>query len=340
MSKLAQPLITFAIPSYNSEEYLHIALDSLIGHEGEIEILVIDDGSKDQTLKIAQSYAEKYSNIIPIHQENKGHGGAINTAIQHAKGLYFKVLDSDDWVNKDALTALLEDIKSTKELPDCYLTNYTYWEGRENESNTIAYRHRLKANKTVRLDDIKTLNTSEYFTIHSAMFRLETVRASGIVLPEHCFYEDNHFVYACLSKTETVRYLDIKFYQYLMGRPGQSMGKKTLLSRFDHIVNNSQRIFDFADIMPLKKEKPGLYRLLRHHLILMVIQVPFCCRMNGSKEAKEAMNAFYKRCKESNPAQFKMVTRAFNVASLRVPGPLGKLLVRIIFSIVSKVTHF
>lgn len=340
MNTLSKPLITFAIPSYNSEEYLHIALDSLVGHEEEIEILVIDDGSKDQTLKIAETYAEKYKNIIPIHQENKGHGGAINTAIERAKGLYFKVLDSDDWVNKDALTALLADIKSTKEQPDCYLTNYTYWEGRDHESNTITFNHRLKKGETVGLDGIKALNSSEYFTIHSAMFRLETVKASGVVLPEHCFYEDNHFVYACLTKTETVRYLDIKFYQYLMGRPGQSMGKKTLLSRYNHIVDNSQRIFDFADIMPFKKEKPGLYRLLRHHLILMVIQVPFCCRMNGSKEAIEAMKTFEKRCKESNPAQFKMVTRPFNVASLRVPGPLGKLLVRIIFSIVSKVTHF
>ena len=112
MSTATKPLITFAIPSYNSEEYLHIALDSLLGHEEEIEVLVIDDGSKDQTLKIAETYAEKYPNIIPIHQENKGHGGAINTAVEHAKGLYFKVLDSDDWVNKDALSALLEDIKT------------------------------------------------------------------------------------------------------------------------------------------------------------------------------------------------------------------------------------
>lgn len=340
MSEPTKPLISFVVPSYNSEEYLHFALDSLLGHEKEIEILVVDDGSKDKTLEIAKSYAEKHPNIIPIHQENKGHGGAINTAISCAKGLYFKILDSDDWVDQNALNVLLEDIKSIKDLPDCYLTNYTYWEGREKEANTISYRHKIKKNETVSLNEIKTLDTKSYFTLHSAMFRLETVKDSGVRLPEHCFYEDNFYVYACLSKTKTVRYLDLKFYQYLMGRPGQSMGKKTLLSRYSHIVSNSQNIFDYLDIIPLKKENPGLYRLLKHHLLFSVIQVPFCCRMNGSKEANRDMKAFFKHCKEDNPRQYALLSHAPEVFWQRIPGPLGKVLVHIIFSIVSRVTHF
>lgn len=96
-------LLTVAIPCYNSQEYMKHAIESaLVGGE-DIEILIVDDGSKDDTAKIADEFEAQYPGIIrAIHQENGGHGEAVNAGLRNAKGLYYKVLDSDDWLDRDA----------------------------------------------------------------------------------------------------------------------------------------------------------------------------------------------------------------------------------------------
>ena len=96
-------LLSIAIPCYNSEAYMENCIKSLLPGGDEVEILVIDDGSKDRTAEIADEYQEKYPGIVrAIHQPNLGHGGAVNTGIHNAQGLYFKVVDSDDWVNEES----------------------------------------------------------------------------------------------------------------------------------------------------------------------------------------------------------------------------------------------
>ena len=90
-------LLTFAIPCYNSEAYMEKCIESLLPGGDDVEILIVDDGSHDRTAEIADAYEKKYLGIIrAIHQENGGHGEAVNTGIRNATGLYFKVVDSDD----------------------------------------------------------------------------------------------------------------------------------------------------------------------------------------------------------------------------------------------------
>ena len=105
-------ILSIAVPCYNSQEYMRKCVDSLLKGGEDVEILIVDDGSKDDTLKIARDYEEKYPTIVKaIHQENKGHGGAVNTGLAHATGLYFKVVDSDDWLNEEALKKAKELLK-------------------------------------------------------------------------------------------------------------------------------------------------------------------------------------------------------------------------------------
>ena len=97
-------LITFAIPSYNSEKYLCHAVDTILTGGEEVEIIIVNDGSTDATAAIADSYARQYPTIVrAIHKENGGHGSGVNRGLQEATGLYFKVVDSDDWVDEEAL---------------------------------------------------------------------------------------------------------------------------------------------------------------------------------------------------------------------------------------------
>ena len=123
-------LLSIAIPCYNSEAYMENCIKSLLPGGDEVEILVIDDGSKDRTAEIADEYQEKYPGIVrAIHQPNLGHGGAVNTGIHNAQGLYFKVVDSDDWVNeesyKEILKTLEELVKGSKTV-DLLISNFVY----------------------------------------------------------------------------------------------------------------------------------------------------------------------------------------------------------------------
>ncbi len=115
-------LLSIAIPCYNSEAYMEKCIESLLKGGEEVEILVVNDGSSDRTAEIADAYAEKYPTIIKaIHQENGGHGEAVNAGIRNATGLYFKVVDSDDWVNEEAYKQIL---KTLEELTRAKNTGY------------------------------------------------------------------------------------------------------------------------------------------------------------------------------------------------------------------------
>ena len=106
-------LLSIAIPCYNSEAYMRRCIDSLLPGGDEVEILIVDDGSaKDRTGEIADEYEANYPGICrAIHQENGGHGEAVNAGLRAASGVYFKVVDSDDWVNEDAYRQVLEVLR-------------------------------------------------------------------------------------------------------------------------------------------------------------------------------------------------------------------------------------
>ena len=102
--------LTFVVPAYNMTEYLERCVMSLIAakRNDDIEVLIVDDGSSDGTLEMAQKFEARYPGIVrAIHQENKGHGGAVNTGIAAASGMYVKVVDADDWVGPESLEQVM-----------------------------------------------------------------------------------------------------------------------------------------------------------------------------------------------------------------------------------------
>ncbi|MBP5762721.1 MAG: glycosyltransferase family 2 protein, partial [Lachnospiraceae bacterium] len=138
-------LLTITIPCYNSAAYMRKAIESLLPGGDDVEILVVNDGStKDNTLEIAREYEEKYPGIVrAIDQPNKGHGGAVNTGIQNATGLFFKVVDSDDWVKKSAYAKILGKLKEIVmcgEKLDLLISNYVYEKDGEKKKKVIHFR--------------------------------------------------------------------------------------------------------------------------------------------------------------------------------------------------------
>lgn len=333
-------LITFVVPSYNSENYLHYALDSLISGGDEIEVLIIDDGSKDNTLKIAKQYEEKYPNIFrAIHQENTGHGGVINNGIKIATGKYFKVLDSDDWVDTNSLKEILSFIRNDDE-PDLILTNYTYYQGRENRGKTIRFNRFIKERTKVTFNDVKRFALQDNITLHSAMYKTEIIKKANVSLPCHMSYEDNLFVYYPLPYVKKLIYFNLSLYSYLIGRVGQSMEQKNLLKRYADFIYCGEKVFNLYDITKYKKTDKGLYRIMLHHLVLNCMFVAIYSRTNGSKEAKLAYKKFKQNARKNNKKQFKTVNRSFGYWVLSRPTFIGYIQMKINVWIAHKVVKY
>ena len=145
-------LLSVAIPCYNSAAYMHNAIESCLVLGDNVEVIVVDDGSrKDNTLEIGKAYESQYPGIVKcVHQENGGHGQAVNTGLANATGLYFKVLDSDDWFDTDSLLKVAEKLKELLEkdtVVDMFIANYVYEKVSENKQSVIRYTNVLPQDK-------------------------------------------------------------------------------------------------------------------------------------------------------------------------------------------------
>ena len=187
-------LLTFAIPCYNSEAYMEKCIDSILPGGEDVEILIIDDGSKDRTAEIADAYEKKYPTICrAIHQENGGHGEAVNAGIRNATGLYFKVVDSDDWVDPDAYKKILEKLREFAGSDinlDMLLANYVY-EKEGAKHKKIMRQTGFPIDKVFNWSDIRHFHKGHYILMHSVIYRTKLLHECGLELPKHTFYVDN-----------------------------------------------------------------------------------------------------------------------------------------------------
>ena len=221
--------LTVAVPCYNSQDYMRHAIEPLLICENDIEILIIDDGSKDKTGEIGDLLEEEYpATIRCIHQENGGHGEAVNTGLKNATGRFFKVLDSDDWFDEASLVKVIQTLKKLGNDVDMMICNYVYDKPSKNTQKPIRYTNALPENKIFRWYDVKYFYPSQNLLMHSIIYRTEVLRASGLVLPKHTFYVDNLFVYEPIPFVQTMYYLNVDLYHYFIGRDDQSVNETVI----------------------------------------------------------------------------------------------------------------
>ncbi len=242
-------ILSVAIPCYNSAEYMEKCINSLLPGGDDIEILIIDDGSaKDNTLEIAKRAESEHPGIVrAIHQENKGHGGAVNTGIREASGVYFKVVDSDDWVEPKALLRVINRLKKLEERQtpiDMMLTNFVYDKEGVWRKNVMQFRRAFPQNRIISWDDMGHLRQTQYILMHNIIYRHDVLLRSGLQLPEHTFYVDNLFAFQPLPYCEKFYYMDVNLYHYFIGREDQSVNEKVMLSRVDQQIRVNKLMID------------------------------------------------------------------------------------------------
>ena len=243
-------LLSIAIPCYNSEAYMGKCIESLLVGEEEVEIIVVNDGSKDRTAEIAAQYQEKYPTIVKVvNKENGGHGSAVNAGLENATGLYFKVVDSDDWVNAAAYKVILnklEEYAGSRPMLDMLISNFIYDKVGVEHKKVMKYSSlSMPKDKLFTWNEVGHFFKGQYILMHSVIFRTKLLKQSGIKLPEHTFYVDNLFVFEPLPYVKNMYYLDVDFYHYFIGREDQSVNEQVMISRIDQQLRVNYRMIDY-----------------------------------------------------------------------------------------------
>ncbi len=325
--------ISFAVCCYNSAAYMSICIDSLLTAKDDVEIIVVDDGSTDETGAVGDRYAAEYPDTVRvIHKENGGHGSGIMAAYKIAVGKYFKVVDSDDWVNEKTLVSLISRIKGGAENPDLYVTDYDYFHGSKNDLvRHIGFGNVFPKAREITWKETWLFSVSEYLTLHSCMFRTQLIKDSDIQLPLKTFYEDNYFIYGLLPRVKTLVYVDEVFYCYNVGREGQSVDKAVGIRRYRDHLRVAELIFSSADVRSYRRHNRRLARTLYHHLRLVFMIAVLHTRMRKTPEAKADLKAFFARLRKNNLRQYRRL-RYFSLATpICWPGFPGMAMTNLIY---------
>lgn len=334
-------LLSIAIPSYNSEEYLHYCVGSLVVGGEQVEILIINDGSSDRTQEVAEELAAKYPNVRAIYQENKGHGGAVNTGIRESKGKYFKVVDSDDWVDSRAYLKILEtleQLEAAETSVDAFISNFVYEKEGQSRKKNMSYHDVLPENQIFTWNEVGTFSKGQYMMMHSLIYRTELLREVGLELPEHTFYVDNIFVFTPLQAVKTMYYLPVDFYRYFIGRHDQSVNESVMIKRIDQQLTVNRILVDNLHLDEI--ENPDLRSYLLNHVEITTIIS--CALLNRAGTAEHMMKKqeLWEYIQEHNPALFKIVRNGLLGQLTNLYGYPGRKISNAVYKIAKSIYGF
>ena len=320
-------LLSIAVPCYNSAAYMRHCIDTLLTGGDQVEILIVDDGStKDDTAAIADEYEARYPGICrAIHQENAGHGGAVNAGLKAATGIYFKVVDSDDWVNEEAYREVLETLTRVvygDETLDMLVTNFVYEKQGAKRKKVMNYRTALPQNEVIGWDKVKLFMVGQYILMHSVIYRTELLRQCGLHLPEHTFYVDNIFVYQPLPHVKTLYYLNVNFYRYFIGRSDQSVNEAVMIGRIDQQIRVTKQMIDCYDVTRLSEPKLKHY-MVRYLEIMMTVSSILAIRSEDPENLKKKAE-LWQYVKQQNIKLYLRLRWGFLGQGVNLPGKSGR----------------
>lgn len=342
--------ITFAVPCYNSQDYMRRCIDSLLVGGDDVEIIIVDDGSTDATGEIADCYEREYPGIVrAVHQENGGHGSGVNKGLELAEGTFFKVVDSDDWLDEEAYLRLLGRIKRFREMkevgligetPDLFVCNYIYDHLDKGTCHTMHYRNIFPTEEMCDWNDIGRFHPSQYLIMHALVFRTELLRKAGVVLPEHTFYVDNIFAYKPLPYVRCIYYMDINLYHYYIGREDQSVNEKVLMSRIDQQIKVTKIVFRCVDLNEVREKYPKLAEYMCRNISIMMAISSIHLLLINSREAYGKRKSLWNNVKEENVRLYFRLKYTTLSGLTYLPGRLGRMLTRSGYRAARKIYQF
>lgn len=335
-------LLTVAIPCYNSLDYMRHAVETaLVGGE-DVEILLINDGSTDQTPQIADELAAEHPTIVrAIHKENGGHGSAVNTGLANATGVYYKVLDSDDWFDRESFLKVLDvlrDFVREGNGVDMLLSNYVYEKPSLHKHKAIRYDGVFPENQVFGWNDVKRFKMSQNILMHSVIYRTKLLRDCGLVLPEHTFYVDNIFVYNPLPYVKTMYYVNVDLYRYFIGREDQSVNEQVMIGRIDQQIRVNKIMIDSHDLTKIKNKKLRDY-MVKYLTMMMTVSSVFLIK-EGTEESLRKREELWDYLKTQNKGMFRMVNKMALSKPMQIRNRAGRKIVVWGYSLSQKIYGF
>jgi glycosyltransferase involved in cell wall biosynthesis len=323
-------LLTVAVPCYNSEEYMRKCVDSLLVGGEDVEIIIVDDGSqKDRTAEIADEYEALYPGIVKaVHKPNGGHGSAVNAGIANATGLYFKVVDSDDWLKKDAYLEVLQKLRELAggaRALDMLICNYVYEKEGERRKKVIQYRHILPVDTMFTWSDCRHFLKGHYILMHSVIFRTRLLKECGLKLPEHTFYVDNLYVFEPLPHVKNIYYMDVNLYRYYIGRTDQSVNESVMISRIDQQLKVNRRMIDYfvENKSEIAKDR-RLLQYMKNYLEIITTVSSVLLIRSGTEENLEKKQELWQYLRDKDEKLFRWMRRGLLGNTMNLPGRGGR----------------
>ncbi len=303
-------VLTVVIPVYNTEKYLRRCLDSILLRDicSDIEVIAVNDGGRDGSINILNEYKSIFPNtLIVIDKENGGHGSVINVGLQMATGKYFKVVDSDDWVNSADFIRLVGKLK--EENADLVVTNYK----KEYVYNGVSEYLKYRELESEKIYDFCTLDLSilnkEYFVMATSTYKTEVLRKSNLVLLEKTFYVDMQYNAVPILSVDCFVYYDLDIYRYFIGRPDQSINVESFVRNRAHHDSVIRYLVEFycehENLMcENKKEYIQLiifYMLTTHYYIYCVYNA------HSNRAIRKEISSFDKYLKQRSTKLYNLI---------------------------------
>ena len=334
--------ISFAIPCYNSEAYMEHAIESILKGGEDVEIIIVNDGSTDGTSEIAKKYEREYPTIVKaVDKENGGHGDAVNAGLQHATGLYYKVVDSDDWVDEKSLLKILEvlhELVEKQKLVDMLVSNYVYEKVGAKRKKVIHYQNVMPQGKIITWKDMGHFRIGQYILMHSVMYRTELLRMCNLTLPKHTFYVDNIYVYYPLPHVKTFYYLNVNFYRYFIGREGQSVNEANMIKRIDQQIFVTKTMIDMYQMKKIANRR--LRQYMTNYLAIMMTVSSIIAIRSKNPENLEKKKELWTYLKESDKHLYSKIRYGILGHTMNLPGAPGRKVSSLAYMLANRIFGF
>lgn len=317
-------VLSFVIPAYNSEHFLDKCIPSLIAPDcmDKIEVIIVNDGSVDATAEVAQGYCEQYPDVVRlISQENKGHGGALNTGIAAAQGNYVKVIDSDDWIvteNLPKLIALLEQCDSDVVLAHHHTIDISTGQIKCWRSYPETFGKAYSFAQIMA--DWRSFDRS--LTFHGIIYRTAFYREYGHQLLEHVFYEDHEYATYPCCYAKSVTPFDLFLYEYRIGDVNQSVSNVNQVKRIGHTEAVLRRMMEEYETLA---EGPGReYAAMKIRCLLLSYLTTALLLHPDKKTGRKLAAAQMAATKKAAPRAHSMAMKKYLVFCLMNRLHIGK----------------
>lgn len=309
-------ILSLIVPSYNSERYLDKCIPSFFaeGILDKLDIIIVNDGSTDGTAETAEKYCRRYPGSVRlISQENKGHGGALNTGFAAAKGKYLKPVDADDWVETQNMPRFLELLEGCES--DVVLTHYNTVDAVTGEICKFK-SYPAQFGTPMTMDEVMADWRSFFraMTFHGIAYNTTFYHTHGIRLSEHVFYEDNEYATFPSSRAQTVTAFDLFVYDYRVGDVNQSISLANQTKRLGQLETVVCRMMQEYNTLPEGAGK-GYAAMKTQGVLLSYVNLALLAHPD-KKTGRQMAARVMAESKAAAPEIYGLVLRKYQILTL------------------------